>query len=75
MSRRWRLRLAVPAVLLLVAIGFLVPSTPSDWSFGVGWGIAGVVGVILVSYLLLYVGESEDEERERERKARPRRKH
>lgn len=73
-SRRWRLRMALPAVVVLVAIGFLAPSSPDDWSFGVGWGIAGVAGVILVAYAFLAIGESEDRDREESQRRRNRRR-
>jgi len=69
-TRRWQLRLAVPAVLLVAAVACLVVSHPGDVPFGIGWGLAGIVGVILVAYLFLYIGESEDRARERERRRR-----
>ena len=68
MSRRWRLRLAIPAVLLVVAIALLAPSTPGDVLFGVGWGVIGIALVFLVAYAFLAVGESEDRERERSKR-------
>jgi hypothetical protein len=67
MSRRWQLRLAVPAVLLVAAVACVAASHPGDVPFGIGWGLAGIVGVILVAYLFLYIGESEDRARARER--------
>ena len=70
LSRRWRLRLALPAVLLVAAVACLAISHPGDVPFGIGWGLAGIVGVILVAYVFLYIGESEDRARERERKRR-----
>jgi hypothetical protein len=70
-SPRWKLRLAVPAVLVVVAVALLVPSRPGDVLFGVGWGIAGIAMVILVAYAFLAVGESEDRAREQERRRRP----
>jgi hypothetical protein len=69
-SRRWRTRLAIPVVLLVVAIALLVPSTPGDVLFGVGWGIFGVMLVFVVAYAFLAIGESEDREREERSKRR-----
>jgi hypothetical protein len=69
-TRRWQLRLVVPAVLLVAAVACLVVSHPGDVPFGIGWGLAGIAGVILVAYLFLYIGESEDRARERDRKRR-----
>jgi predicted permease len=69
-SRRWRNRLAIPAVLLLATIVCLVASTPGDVLFGIGWGIFGVLLVFLVAYAFLAIGESEDRERERDERNR-----
>jgi hypothetical protein len=68
MSTRWKRRLAIPAVLLLIALALLVPSKPGDTTFGIGWGIAGIAFVFLVAYAFLAVGESEDRDRAKERK-------
>lgn len=57
-------------MLLVAAVACLVVSHPGDVPFGIGWGLAGIVGVILVAYLFLYIGESEDRARERDRKRR-----
>jgi hypothetical protein len=72
MSRRWKLRLAIPAVLLVATIACVVPSQPGDTLFGVGWGLFGVALVFLVAYAFLAVGESEDRARERDERRRPR---
>jgi len=63
-SRRWRRRLAIPAVLLVATIACLALSTPGDVLFGIGWGIFGVMLVFVVAYAFLAIGESEDRERE-----------
>jgi peptidoglycan/LPS O-acetylase OafA/YrhL len=62
-SRRWRIRLVLPAVLFVAAVILLAISHPGDVPFGLGWGLVGVLGVVLVAYLLLAVGESEDRDR------------
>jgi hypothetical protein len=72
MSKRWQRRLAIPGVLLLIAIGLLVPSTPGDTTFGIGWGIAGIAFVFLVAYAFLAVGESEDRDRAKQQEQRRR---
>jgi hypothetical protein len=59
-------------VILVAAVACLAVSHPGDVPFGVGWGLAGIVGVILVAYLFLYIGESEDRARERERRRKRR---
>lgn len=56
----------------MAAVACLAVSHPGDVPFGVGWGLAGIVGVILVAYLFLYIGESEDRARERERRRKRR---
>jgi hypothetical protein len=73
-SRRWKLRLAVPAFILLVAVGMLAASHPGDWAFGIGWGLFGVVGVIGCAYIFLALGEAEDRDRARELRERERRR-
>ena len=57
-------------MLLVAAVACLAVSHPGDVPFGIGWGLAGIAGVILVAYLFLYIGEGEDRARERERKRR-----
>jgi hypothetical protein len=59
-------------VLLVAAVACLAASHPGDVPFGIGWGLAGVAGVILVAYLFLYIGEGEDRAREREREGKRR---
>ena len=70
MSRRWRIRLAIPAVLLVVTLALLIPSKPGDVLFGIGWGVFGVMLVFLVAYAFLAIGESEDRDRERSQRRR-----
>jgi peptidoglycan/LPS O-acetylase OafA/YrhL len=65
MSRRWRIRLILPAVLFVAAVTLLAISHPGDVPFGLGWGLVGILGVVLVAYLFLAIGESEDRERQR----------
>ncbi|HEX3317374.1 MAG TPA: hypothetical protein VHR88_05105 [Solirubrobacteraceae bacterium] len=72
MSRRWQLRLAIPAVLIVAMIACLVASKPGDTVFGIAWGLFGVALVFLVAYAFLAIGESEDRAREREQQRRPR---
>ena len=57
----------MPAAILVAAVACLAASHPGDVPFGIGWGLAGIVGVILVAYLFLYIGESEDRARARDR--------
>jgi hypothetical protein len=59
-------------VLLVAAVACLAVSHPGDVPFGIGWGLAGIAGVILVAYVFLYIGESEDRARARERDRRRR---
>jgi peptidoglycan/LPS O-acetylase OafA/YrhL len=72
LSRRWRIRLIAPAVLFVAAVACLAVSTPGDVPFGIGWGLVGILGVVLVAFLLLAIGESEDRDRERGRRRPPR---
>jgi hypothetical protein len=62
-SRQWRIRLILPAVIFVAAVILLTISHPGDVPFGLGWGLVGVLGVVLVAYLFLAIGESEDRER------------
>ena len=70
MSRRWRIRLAIPAVLLVITLALLIPSEPGDTLFGIGWGVFGVMLVFLVAYAFLAIGEAEDRDRERSQRRR-----
>ena len=70
MSRRWRIRLVLPAVLFVVAVALLAVSHPGDVPFGLGWGLVGILGVVLVAYLALYIGEGEDRDRQAEQRRR-----
>ncbi|HZV75410.1 MAG TPA: hypothetical protein VFF79_17000 [Conexibacter sp.] len=51
------------ALALLVASIVLVVVASSVLVAAIGWGLFGIAGVILVSYVFLLVGESEDRDR------------
>lgn len=56
-------RIVAVAAALLVAGIALVALADGVALTAVGWGLAGVAGVLLVSYAFLLVGESEDRDR------------
>lgn len=57
------LRILVAALALLIAGIVVVAVADAVAVTAVGWGMAGVAGVVLISYAFLLVGESEDRDR------------
>jgi membrane-bound ClpP family serine protease len=56
-------RILAAALALLVVGVVLVVVADAVVVTAVGWGLAGIAGVVLVSYVFLLVGESEDRDR------------
>lgn len=56
-------RIVVLALVLLVAGIAVVALADATALIAVGWGMAGVAGVLGISYAFLLVGESEDRDR------------
>lgn len=56
-------RIVATALVLLVVGIVLVVLADAVALAAVGWGLQGVAGVILISYVFLLVGESEDRDR------------
>lgn len=56
-------RIVTVAVALLVVGIAIVALADATALTAVGWGLAGIAGVVLISYAFLLVGESEDRDR------------
>jgi len=56
-------RIVAAALALLVAGIVVVALADAVALTAVGWGLAGIAGVVLISYAFLLIGESEDRDR------------